>query len=179
MQLACTNEYMDAWIRLASGEDAWQPIIEWKTAVYAEMKANEHYLIIAEPLNWWEKFLSLTFLYPKRWQLLRFELIRNQFHLAFGNGNKVTFENGSFEAKIDIDKHFRRKISIIMHNGERFAFFESLTGIASSDFDLIIQLLGARESGMMRFTTSLMRFNQQLSKVMPNHSFRKSQTKAG
>lgn len=65
MQLACTNEYMDAWIRLASGEDAWQPIIEWKTAVYAEMKANEHYLIIAEPLNWWEKFLSLTFLYPK------------------------------------------------------------------------------------------------------------------
>lgn len=166
MELATTDGYMDAIVKPVSENENWISIQEWKSAIYSEMKAKNHFVIVGEPLSWWEKFLSLTFLYPKRWQLLRFELVNDTFTLSFGDNQIVSFSKGSFEAIIDIDKHQRRKISIRLTNGRKYAFFESLTGIASEDFQLILQLLEAKESGMMRFSLSMMNFNRQLSRIV-------------
>lgn len=165
MELATTDGYMDAIVKPVSENENWISIQEWKSAIYSEMKAKNHFVIVGEPLSWWEKFLSLTFLYPKRWQLLRFELVNDTFTLSFGDNQMVSFSKGSFEAIIDIDKHQRRKISIRLTNGRKYAFFESLTGIASEDFKLILQLLDAKESGMMRFSLSMMNLNRQLSRL--------------
>ncbi len=165
MELATTDGYMDAIVKPVSENENWISIQEWKSAIYSEMKAKNHFVIVGEPLSWWEKFLSLTFLYPKRWQLLRFELVNDTFTLSFGDNQMVSFSKGSFEAIIDIDKHQRRKISIRLTNGRKYAFFESLTGIASEDFKLILQLLDAKESGMMRFSLSMMNINRQLSRL--------------
>lgn len=165
MELATTEGYRDAIVKPVSENENWISIQEWKSAIYSEMKAKNHFVIVGEPLSWWEKFLSLTFLYPKRWQLLRFELVNDTFTLSFGDNQMVSFSKGSFEAIIDIDKHQRRKISIRLTNGRKYAFFESLTGIASEDFKLILQLLDAKESGMMRFSLSMMNINRQLSRL--------------
>lgn len=104
------------------------------------------------PATFFDKLLVLYWLYPKSWNLTYFKAEGNTFILRTGNGKTYTITNGAFSAKIDIDRHHRRKITILTGTKEKFAFFETMTDISETDFDTIVNLLGAQESRLMKFT---------------------------
>ncbi len=165
LNLSVLGDYSKALVKLDKDQD-WIPIHDWKQNGYDAMERQKHYYFHGESLAWWDKLMSLTFLYPKSWRLISFELKDNYFTLVFGNGKTIHFSETSCNAEINIDKQMRRKITIILENGEKHSFFESLMGYGDSDFDLMVKLLKAKESSMMRFSISLMNFNRSLRRII-------------
>lgn len=165
LSLSVHNDYSKVLIKEDSAGE-WISIIDWKNNMYDKMEREGYYHFVGDPLLWWEKLLSLTFLYPKSWRLISFELKDSHFTLVFGNGKTAHFTEDSANAEINIDKHLRRKITITLKNGEKHSFFESLMGYADSDFKLMVKLLKAKESSMMRFSLSMMSFNRSLRRII-------------
>lgn len=163
--IGINDEYNNS---LVQSESEWIPIIEWANKNYQEMFEKNHFHFIGEPLVWWESIMALAFLYPKRWRLLSFELNDDNFILKFGDGSVAEFSKDSFKAEINIDKQYRRKIDIKV-NEKKYGFFESLIGYADTDFDLMVYLLEAKPSKLMKFTVTLDNFNRQLRKTIARH----------
>lgn len=159
--MGISDEYNNSSVKKESGNDDWLPIIDWANKDYLAMADKKHFYFEGEEPVWWEKLMALSFLYPKKWRLLSFELLGDKYTLKFGDGKTAEFIKGNFEAKINIDKQFRRKIDIKTGN-EKYGFFESLMGYADTDFDLIVMLLEAKESELMKFTVGLDNFNRAL-----------------
>lgn len=121
--------------------------------VFSEVEGSKVFEVHgALPATFLDKLLVFYWLYPKSWSLTYFKLDGDTFTLSTGNGKTHTITNGSFKAKIDIDRNHRRKITIETDANEKIPFFETMTDINDADFDKIVELLGAEESKLMKFT---------------------------
>lgn len=160
--IGINEDYNKALVQDIDNLENWIPIIDWANNSYELMHKTNHYYFQGEPLSWWESLMALAFLYPKSWRLLSFELKEGNYILKFGDGRTVSFSSNNFEAEINIDKSFRRKITIKIPNEKKCSFFESMMGYADSDFDLMVQLLEAKESKLMKFTVELDKINRAL-----------------
>jgi len=146
------------------------PLQEWTFAYYDRMFQNDHFVFKGEKLTKVEALLVFRWLYPKSWQLLYFEYERGIFKLGFEGQGEICFSKDDYSAKIDIDKSKRRLITIELKNGIKYRFFESLVNYADEEFELMIRLLEAKESGLMIFSEKLMKFNDSIRKIHMNLS---------
>lgn len=142
------------------------PLSDWVYEYYNKMFLEDNFVFIGEKLSNIEGLLVFRWLYPKAWRLLRFEYQKGIFKLNFEGKEELCFSKDDFHAMIDIDKAGRRLITININNGTKHKFFEGLVNYPEIDFDLIIQLLEAKESNLMKVSEKLMKINKSLHNVV-------------